>query len=125
MRKEQVVDDWGILIGHAQGRKEEVLEGTQKLIEETEVPGLRMERKQLSPGLVRAIMGEKRDFLVVTEVGNPRLSPYQMFICARDYGTNLQVSWYLTFRPSLWRALLSLIPLSASSPYSVLDELLV
>jgi hypothetical protein len=121
LRKEQIVDNWGILIGNAQGRKEEILEGTRKLIEETKAPAIKMERKLLAPGLLRGIMGEEREFLVITEAGNPRLSPYQMFVAARDYGNNLDVSWYLAFRPSLWQAILSLIPFVGAIPRSTLD----
>ncbi|MFZ6016294.1 MAG: hypothetical protein ACOYU0_01510, partial [Nitrospirota bacterium] len=45
-------------------------------------------------------------FLVVTETGNPRLKPFKMFINARDYGNNLDVSWYLTYKSGFWRCLL-------------------
>jgi len=45
-------------------------------------------------------LGAKREFLVVTETKNPRLKPFQMFINARDYGNNLDISWYLTARAS-------------------------
>lgn len=45
-----------------------------------------------------------------TQIKEKELDPYQIFINARDYGTNLDVSWYLTYRPSLFMAILSLIP---------------
>ncbi len=59
-------------------------------------------------------MGGSREFLVVTETGNSNLKPYQMFINARDYGNNLDVSWYLLFRITFWQKLslfLCLVPI--------------
>jgi hypothetical protein len=47
--------------------------------------------------------------LVATDK-NFRLNPYKIFINARDYGNNLDVSWYLTYRLPFWRALLRFIP---------------
>lgn len=67
----------------------------------------------MSPGVIRGLFGTKRDFLVVTETRSRRLKPYQMYINARDYGTNLAVDWYLMYR-SGWLvqvlAVLSAIP---------------
>ncbi len=64
----------------------------------------------MSPGFFRSILGDRRDFLVTTETGNSRLRPYELFLNARDYGNNLDIAWYLTFRPSFRQAILSLIP---------------
>jgi hypothetical protein len=50
-----------------------------------------------------------------------RLDPYQIYIAVRDYGNNLDVSWYLTFRPTLMQAIMSLIPFVSISPLSIND----
>ena len=51
---------------------------------------------------------------MVRETGSRRLKPFQMYLNAGDYGTNLAVDWYLMYR-SGWLiqvlALLSAIPL--------------
>lgn len=110
LRKEQVIDNWSILIEDGHGKAEEIFQNTEDFIRASKAPALKIERRQMSPGFLRAILGAWRDFLVVTEQGNPRLNPYQLFQNARDYGNNLDVSWYLTYRPSLLEAILSLIP---------------
>lgn len=51
----------------------------------------------------------RRNFLVVTNFENPKLLNYKTFICARDYGNNLDVSWYLTYKLSLLEAILRAI----------------
>jgi len=102
VRKEEVVDSWSVLIGDGQGRAGEIFNNTDSFIRETKAPDVKMEKKAMAPGIIRGIFGTKRDFLIVTQKGNPRLKPFQMFIGARDYGNNLDVSWYLTQRPGFW-----------------------
>jgi hypothetical protein len=121
LRKDEVLDTWAILIEKAQGRAEEIFKGTNLFIKESKAPAIEMERREMAPGIVRGILGVKRDFLVVTDKDNLRLRPYQIFLNARDYGDNLDVSWYLTYRPSLWQALLSLIPWVSVIPKALSD----
>ncbi|MFZ6016423.1 MAG: hypothetical protein ACOYU0_02185 [Nitrospirota bacterium] len=106
LKKEEVLDSWSVLIGNAQGQEEEIFNNTHNLILQTKVPNVKMETKAIAPGIVRGLFGTKREFLVVTETGNPRLKPFKMFINARDYGNNLDVSWYLTYKSGFWRRLL-------------------
>lgn len=75
----------------------------------TEVQNVFIEKRMMAPGVVKRILGEEREFLVVKPAGL-RLAPYQIFLNARDYGRNLHVSWYLTYRIGLLKAFLSLIP---------------
>jgi len=110
LKKEQVLDTWAILIEQAQGRTEGVIRDTASFIQESRAPGLEMERQDLAPGMIKGVMGKTREFLVITERNNSRLKPYQIFINSRDYGDNLDVSWHLTYRPSLLEAICSLIP---------------
>jgi hypothetical protein len=81
-----------------------------------------MEWQLIAPGIIRGVMGTTREFLVVTDRENYRLRPYQIFFNARDYGDNLNVSWHLTFRPTLWLAILSLLPYVSVIP-KVLSDL--
>jgi len=50
-----------------------------------------------------------------------RLKPYQLLLNARDYGNNLNVAWYLTYRLSLIRALLTIIPFVSFIPKTITD----
>lgn len=100
VRNQEVVDSWSVLIENAKGKAESIFKGTEGLITKSKAPDVEIKRKKFSPGIFRGLAGAKRDFLVVVENGNRRLKPYQMFIGARDYGNSLDVSWYLTFRPS-------------------------
>jgi hypothetical protein len=107
VKKEEVIDSWSVLIGASQGKAEEIFGNTDSFITQTKVPNVKKERKKLAPGVIKGLFGAKRDFLMVTETGNRRLKPYQMFIGARDYGNNLDVSWYLTYRTSFRQKLLA------------------
>lgn len=98
VRNEQVSEKWQTLIQDAQGNAEKIFTDTENLIKESKAPNVRVARRKISPGMLRGLLGSKRDFLIVTVTGNSNLAPYQMFINARDYGNNLDVAWYLTHR---------------------------
>lgn len=109
VRKEEIIDSWSVLIGNGQGKAEEIFNKTDGFIDKSGAPNVKRERKELSPGIIRGLFGTRRDFLVITEKGNPRLKRFQMFIGARDYGHNLDVSWYLMYRPGFWKKLLAVL----------------
>lgn len=104
-----ITDSWSVLIGGAQGRAEELLANTERLIGETKVPDVKLVRKRVAPGMFRGLMGTKRDFLIITHRGNSRLKPFQMFLGARDYGHALDVYWYVMHRPTLLQQLFGLL----------------
>lgn len=87
LRKEHVEDDWPVLIENGQGKAEAIFEDTEQFLKESKAPDIRMKRLKVAPGIIRSILGSTRDFLVITERGNPRLKPYQLFLNARDRGT--------------------------------------
>ncbi len=109
LRAEQVIDNWSILIEKGNGKAEDIFTIAEAFMISSKAPSLKIHRKEMSPGIIRGILGTSRDFLVATDK-NFRLNPYQIFINARDYGNNLDVSWYLTYRLPFWRALLRFIP---------------
>lgn len=115
LRKEQVLDSWSILIENAQGRANEIFQDTENFIRESKAPSVETAKKEMAPGIVGSFFGTLRDFLEVKDQRSPILSPYQIFVGARDYGNNLDVSWYLTYRPSILEALLSLFRPGASA----------
>jgi hypothetical protein len=122
LRKDQVLDTWAILIEKGQGKAGEIFQDTEAFIKESKAPSIKMEKREIAPGIVRGILGTKRDFLIVTDQENFRLKPYQIFINSRDYGDNLDVSWFLTYKPTLWQAVLSLFPYVSVIP-KVLSDL--
>jgi hypothetical protein len=121
LRKEQVIETWSILIENAQGNSGTIFQDTESFIEESKAPSVEMRTRPMAPGFFKGLMGTKRDFLEVTDQENTRMVPYQIYLNARDYGNNLDISWYLTFRPTWWQAFLSLIPFGSVIPKSLSD----
>ena len=110
LRKDQVEDSWSTLIENAQGKAEGIFHNTEAFIKENNVDSLLMTNESIAPGFVKSMFGKAREFLVVVYSESFRLKPYQIFVNARDFGNNLDVSWYLTYRPSIWQVVASLIP---------------
>lgn len=121
LRKEQVIDKWSILIENAQGNAKMVFKETENFIKKSKAPSIGMKMRNMSPGTFKGLMGIERDFLEITDRENIRMAPYQIYMNARDYGINLDVSWYLTFRPTWWHSLLSLIPFVSMMPKTLND----
>lgn len=109
LRKEQVLDMWAALIECAQGKGEEVLKDTEAFLVASKAPDIVMERREIAPGLVTGMIGKKRDFLIIADQAF-RLQPYKIYMNARNYGDNLDVSWYLTYKPSMLQSIVSLLP---------------
>jgi hypothetical protein len=63
-----------------------------------------MEIVKVMPSLFKGAFGIKRNYLLVTNEG---LRDFRMYIGARDYGNNLDVCWYLTCEPGLFKQTLS------------------
>ncbi|MFA5459795.1 MAG: hypothetical protein WC283_00430 [Candidatus Paceibacterota bacterium] len=116
LRKEEVIDNWGVLVENAKGNAGMVFEETENFIKESKAPSLEMKRQIMAPGIIKGLIGAKRDFLEITDRENLRMVPYRIYVNARDYGNNLDVSWYLTFRPTWSQSLLSLIPFVSIMP---------
>jgi hypothetical protein len=106
LRREEIIDRWGVLIEGGRGRAEDIFKDTQEFIKKSEAPKIGVERREIAPTITKDILGIRRNFLIVTNFENPKLVNYKTFICARDYGNNLDVSWYLTYKLSLLEALI-------------------
>lgn len=122
LRKEEVTDNWSVLIENATGHAEDVFQTTEERLKASKAPNVLITRRRISPSFTRGIRGVARDFLVVTQIGNRRLDPFQMFINARDYGTNLAIDWHLTYRPTLLQLILMLFFIQTTGK-NVLGEL--
>jgi hypothetical protein len=110
LRKDQVIDSWAALIENGQTKSDAVLCDTEAFMTNSKVPDIVMERKEISPTVISGFIGKKRDFLTITGQGNFRLNPYKIYINTRDYGDNLDVSWHLTYKPSILQSIASLLP---------------
>jgi hypothetical protein len=108
LTREEIIDRWSVLIENGKGRANQIFTDTEDFIKKSEAPRLSVERKEIAPTITKDILGVRRNFLVVTNYENPKLVNYKTFICARDYGNNLDVSWYLTYKLGFLEALLGI-----------------
>jgi len=104
--KESTIDTWATLLDEAclddgRERADTMYREITHLLAASEAPNLKVERKFVSPSFTRSIIGDQREFLVLTDTTNYRLKPYQIYISARPYGINLSTEWFLTYRPKL------------------------
>jgi len=118
--KQHVQGEWAHLIEGAKGKAEEIFKDTEDLIKQAGVSSIAMKRQELIPGFIRGALGRKREFLVVKDK-HFRLKPYQFLFNAIDYGNNLNVAWYLTYRLSIFRALLMAFPFVNLIPKKIGD----
>jgi len=109
-RKADILDDWSILIKNAQGQRDKIISSTKGLITDSKAPSLELKEENVGPTLALASFGETRDFLIVSDRRNIKLSNFKTFVNVNDYGENLFVSWYLTYRPDFLQSLIMLLP---------------
>lgn len=109
-RKADILDDWSILIKKAQGQRDKIISVTKELITDSKAPSIEMKEEKVGPSLAIVSLGEAREFLIVTNRVNAKLSNFKTFVNANDYGENLFVSWYLTYRPDFLQSLVMLLP---------------
>jgi len=109
-RKAEVLDNWSALIRNAQGQGDKIISATKELLEKSKAPSLEIREEKVGPGLTSVIIGETRDFLIVTDRRNIKLSSFKAYINANNYGDCLFISWYLTYLPDISQALFSLLP---------------
>jgi len=109
-KEAEILDNWSILIKKAQGQRDKIISATKELITDSKAPSMEMREERVGPSLALASFGETRDFLIATNRVNAKLSNFKTFVNANDYGENLFVSWYLTYRPDFLQSLIMLLP---------------
>lgn len=102
LRREQIIDRWDLLISGGQGQGDAVVSATIFQIDQQQLPGVSYKQADFSPGIARGLAGSTRPFLVISQSGNRRLQPYRMHVNVRDYGNNLQTSWFLSYHRSFF-----------------------
>jgi hypothetical protein len=100
----KIMDSWSMIIENGQGKAEQVYKDTETFIEESKAPGVKIEVVKVRPSWLKGLFGIERSYFMVTNEG---LKDYRMYIGARDYGNNLDVSWYLTCEPGYFKKALS------------------
>jgi len=109
-RKADILDNWSILISKAHGQREKVFSSTKERIADSKAPNIEMTEEKVGSGLSIQSFGDTRDFLIVTNRNSTKLSNFKAFVNANDYGENLFVSWYLTYRPDFLQCIVLLLP---------------
>jgi hypothetical protein len=112
LEDEKIIDRWSIIIENAQGNSERVYQDTENFVKESKAPGIDLDRVRVQTGWLKGLFGNKREYLMAS---NEDLKDYRMFIAARDYGDNLDISWYLTCEPGFFKKKLSNILTSGAS----------
>jgi len=92
LKREAILEQWAEVIERGAGHAKEVMQKTERLIIDANMPNVRTRIDTVSTG----IFSQKRDFLLVS---NDNLREYILFITARDYGTMLDTAWYVTLNP--------------------------
>jgi hypothetical protein len=98
LKKEVIVDRWSMVIKEARGKTEQVYKDTEHFIKKSEAPKVSFERVKVNPGFLQGMLGNERSYVLVV---NNALSGYKIYIGVRDYGNNLDCSWYMTYEPGL------------------------
>jgi len=106
----EILERWSSLIGGAQGNADKLMFATRELVEATKAPSLEMLEEAVGPSLSKTAFGETRKFLIVINKIGLKFRSYKIFVNANDYGNNLFVSWYLTYKPDWWQAVMLLMP---------------
>ena len=112
LKDEKIIDRWSMIVENGQGQAEQVYQDTENFIKESKAPGIRIGREKVRPGWLKGLLGNERSYLMVS---NDALSDYRMFIGARDYGDNLDISWFLTCEPGFFKKRLSNVLTSGAS----------
>ena len=93
LKEGKIIDQWSTLIEQCQGHGEGLLQSVEANLRSSEAPGVSWKRESVAPGWLKGLLGKRRDYLLLT---HERFDDYLMCVGARDYGTALDVSWYLT-----------------------------
>jgi hypothetical protein len=112
LKDEKIIDRWSMIVENGQEKSEQIYQDTETYIKESKAPGIRIERAKVRPGWLKGLFGNERNYMMVS---NDALSDYRMFIGARDYGDNLDISWFLTCEPGFFSKKLSHVLTSGAS----------
>ena len=88
-----IVDRQHLLLDGLHGEGPDLIEAIESYLTTSAVPGVTWFETSVSPGVMKELFGKRRDFLVIEF---KTLAEYRVLVTARDYGTALEVAWFLT-----------------------------
>ena len=100
LNDQKIKDRWGQLLANGSGKADAIYKMTQQFLQESRAPGVAWEFTEVKTGM----FGSKRVYLLVT---NEALKDFRMYIAARDYGSLLDVQWYMTVEPGFIKSAFS------------------
>jgi hypothetical protein len=95
VRNMKVIDSWNMIVEQGAGKVQWVLDTTETIIKEAEMPDIYCGQRSAGAG---------QHYLLV---GHNELADYQMFIFVRDFGAHLDVSWFVTIEPGILKGMVS------------------
>ncbi len=104
LQDEKIMDRWSMVIENGHGNSEQIYKDTESFIQTSQMPGVGIERVKVRLSWLKGLFGTERNYVMVT---SESLKDYRMFLGARDYGNNLDLSWYLTCEPGFFKKSLS------------------
>jgi hypothetical protein len=97
---EEITKSWSTMIVGGKGLGAGLMKDIERLIDDSGVPDTKVSQQRVFPGVLQSVLGGGRPYIVIRNVRNPNIKPYKMYISVRDYGINLQISWFLVYKPS-------------------------
>ncbi len=98
LKDAKIMDQWSVMLPGCQGEGPGLMQAVQQTLSSYEVDGLSWKEESASTGLLKGLMGKRRDVLVVR---HEKFNEWLVCIGAQDYGRFLNVVWYLTASPGL------------------------
>jgi hypothetical protein len=95
-RPEVVIDQWSMIVAGASGKENRIMEEVEKLLSLAQMPQVQFSRNEIGVGF----FASKRDFLILR---HDYFKNYRILLGTRAYGSSLDASWFLMFRPRLFR----------------------
>jgi len=95
LKDESILNEWAMVLDHAAGNSQAVLDDIQNRLKESQIPGgcsWSVEEIK-SSGLFAKV---RRDFLVISQ---EQFRDYHMYVGIRDYGVHLDCCRFLTVEP--------------------------
>lgn len=111
LKRAVIEDDWGEILKGCAGEGEGVLQNVELHLRAAEPPGVAWERTSVAPSWAKGVLGKRRDFLYVRSERFPR---HTLAVNARDFGRDLDVSWYLVLQPVIPTLVLVAIVIAVS-----------
>ena len=99
LREQTILNEWDMILDHAAGNSQVVLDDIVHRLEESQIPGnCTWDFKEVK---TEGFWGRaRRDFLLVTL---EQFSDYHMFISIRDFGAHLDCCRFLTIEPGFFK----------------------